>query len=108
MHLDASRDATECIHTAQHHTYLACAGQSDVVDEEGQASPVISWSDLHVLYQLPDGTKWAEHGNFYDCEDLVSVQNTMPILFGICSSLYASHCALLCLGNLHVLLVSQD
>ncbi len=77
--LDASRDATECKHTAQHNTYLACAGQSDVVDEEGQASPVISWSDLHVLYQMPDGTKWAEHGNFYDCEDLVSVQNTIPI-----------------------------
>jgi len=61
-----------------------------------------------VLYQLPDGTKWAEHGNFYDCEDLVSVQNTMPILFGICSSLYALHCALCCPGNLHALLVSQD
>ena len=104
--LDASRDATECKHTAQNHTaqhnmYLACAGQSDVVDEEGQANPIISWSDLHVLYQLPDGTKWAEHGNFYDCEDLVSVQNTMPILFGICSSLCASHCALFCLTNLH-------
>ena len=82
--LDASRDATEGMHTAQLHTYLGqstgCAGQSDVVDEEGQASPVISWSDLHVLYQLPDGTKWAEHGNFYDCEDLVSKQNT---LFGM-------------------------
>ncbi|DBB15448.1 hypothetical protein WJX82_010599 [Trebouxia sp. C0006] len=53
--------------------HCACfnIGQSDVVDEEGQANPVISWSDLHVLYQLPDGTKWAEHGNFYDCEDLI-------------------------------------
>ncbi|KAL0032654.1 hypothetical protein WJX79_000612 [Trebouxia sp. C0005] len=53
--------------------HCACfnIGQSDVVDEEGQASPVISWSDLHVLYQLPDGTKWAEHGTFYDCEDLI-------------------------------------
>jgi len=86
--------------TAQHHTYLACAGQSDVVDEEGIASPVISWSDLHVLYQLPDGTMLAEHSIFYDCEDLVSVLNTMPILFGICSSLCASHCALFCLSNL--------
>ncbi|KAL0022606.1 hypothetical protein WJX77_009306 [Trebouxia sp. C0004] len=53
--------------------HCACfnIGESDVVDEQGQASPVISWSDLHVLYQLPDGTKWAEHGNFYDCEDLI-------------------------------------
>lgn len=76
-----------------------------MVDEEGQASPVISWSDLHVLYQLPDGTKWAEHGTFYDCEDLVSLQNNMPNLSGICSSLYA---ALPCPGNLPVLLVSQD
>ena len=48
------------------------AGQSDVLDEDGEANPIISWSDLHVLYQLPDGSKWAEHGNFYDCEDLVS------------------------------------
>lgn len=83
---NVSRDATEavaavCMQTAQHHMCLACAGQSDVVDEEGQANPVISWSDLHVLYQLPDGSKWAEHGNFYDCEDLVSIQSATPILF---------------------------
>lgn len=51
---------------------MVTAGQSDVLDEEGQANPIISWSDLHVLYQLPDGSKWAEHGNFFDCEDLVS------------------------------------
>lgn len=87
----ASRCATECKHTAQHHTDLACAGQSDVVDEEGQASPVISWSDLHVLYQLPDGTKWAEHGNFYDCEDVVSIQNTMPILFAASVAAWMHH-----------------
>lgn len=43
-----------------------------MLDEDGEANPIISWSDLHVLYQLPDGSKWAEHGNFYDCEDLVS------------------------------------
>lgn len=49
-----------------------CVGQSDVVDEHGQASPVIGWNDLHVLYQLPDGSKWAEHGSLYDSEDLVS------------------------------------
>ena len=92
------------MHTAQHNTYLACAGQSDVVDEEGQASLIVSWNDLHVLYQLADGTKWAEHGNFYDCE-LRKI--SLPILFGTCSSLYASHSALLCPGNLHVLLVLQ-
>ena len=64
------------------------AGQSDVVDEDGQASPVIGWNDLHVLYQLPDGSKWAEHGSFYDCEDLVSccpcllchLQHSLPSL----------------------------
>ncbi|KAK9819899.1 hypothetical protein WJX72_003777 [[Myrmecia] bisecta] len=33
-------------------------------------SPLISWSDLHTLYQMPDGTKWAEHGHFHDSEDL--------------------------------------
>ena len=51
---------------------MTATGQSDVfLDEDGEANPIISWSDLHVLYQLPDGSKWAEHGNFYDCEDLV-------------------------------------
>ena len=55
-----------------------CSGQSDVVDEDGQASPVIGWNDLHILYQLPDGTKWAEHGNLYDSDDLVSCH--MPAL----------------------------
>lgn len=49
-----------------------CSGQSEVVDEDGQASPVIGWNDLHILYQLPDGSKWAEHGSLYDYEDLVS------------------------------------
>ena len=34
-------------------------------------TPLISWSDLHVLYQLPDGSKWAEHGHLHDAEDLV-------------------------------------
>ncbi len=36
-----------------------------------EESPIISWSDLYCLYCLPDGTKWAEHGNYHDMEDLV-------------------------------------
>ena len=36
-------------------------------------SPLISWSNLHALYELPDGTKWAEHGFFHDAEDMVSI-----------------------------------
>ena len=51
---------------------IGVAGQSDVVDENGQTSPVIGWNDLHILYQLPDGSMWAEHGNLFDSEDLVS------------------------------------
>ena len=27
-------------------------------------------ADLYSLYQLPDGSKWAEHGYFYDADDL--------------------------------------
>ena len=34
-------------------------------------TPLISWSDLRALYQLSDGSKWAEHGFFHDAEDLV-------------------------------------
>ena len=32
---------------------------------------LISYSDLCALYELPDGTKWAEHGALYDMEDMV-------------------------------------
>ena len=38
-------------------------------------SPLISWSDLHHMYTLPDGSKWAEHGLLYDSEDLVRPQS---------------------------------
>lgn len=34
-------------------------------------SPLISWSDLYAIYMLPDGSKWAEHGYFFDMDDLV-------------------------------------
>ncbi len=49
-------------------------------------SPLISWSNLHALYELPDGTKWAEHGFFHDAEDMVSIPTVgravhrMPIM----------------------------
>eukprot|EP00884_Botryococcus_braunii_P000848 jgi/Botrbrau1/10764/Bobra.180_2s0029.2 len=33
-------------------------------------APIISWSDLHCLYSLPDNTTWAEHGYYHDYEDL--------------------------------------
>lgn len=32
---------------------------------------LISWSPLHALYTLPDGTAWAEHSNLWDADDLV-------------------------------------
>ncbi len=41
-------------------------------------SPLISWSDLHALYELPDGTKWAEHGFFHDVEDMVCSPSSWP------------------------------
>ena len=41
------------------------------IGEGADGSPLISWSDLVALYQLPDGSKWAEHGSLYDIEDLV-------------------------------------
>ncbi|KAK9841993.1 hypothetical protein WJX81_003057 [Elliptochloris bilobata] len=33
---------------------------------------LISWSPLHALYALPDGSAWAEHSNLWDVEDLAS------------------------------------
>lgn len=53
-------------------TVIFSLGQSEASDEDGEPNPIISWSDLHALYQLPDGTKWAEHGNYFDSEDMVS------------------------------------
>ena len=41
------------------------------IGEGPDGSPLISWSDLLALYQLPDGSTWAEHGTLYDTEDLV-------------------------------------
>lgn len=54
-----------CVLDCEH---CACFNMGEGAD----GSPVISWSDLATLYQLPDGSKWAEHGFFYDREDLVS------------------------------------
>mmetsp|Transcript_22004 Transcript_22004/g.61076 ORF Transcript_22004/g.61076 Transcript_22004/m.61076 type:complete len:383 (-) Transcript_22004:616-1764(-) len=45
-----------------------CACFNIGLGEDG--SPLISWSDLHAIYVLPDGSKWAEHGYFYDMDDL--------------------------------------
>jgi len=40
--------------------------------EGRDGSPLLSWSNLFAFYQLPDGSKWAEHGYLYDREDLES------------------------------------
>ncbi|GMH33652.1 hypothetical protein BSKO_01486 [Bryopsis sp. KO-2023] len=47
-------------------THCACFNIG--VGEDG--SPLMSWSDLSYFYELPDGTKWVEHGYLYDLEDL--------------------------------------
>ena len=49
-------------------THCACFNVRDGKD----GSPIISWSNLCSLYELPDGSQWAEHGNLVDAEDLVS------------------------------------
>ena len=43
------------------------------IGEGKDGSPLLSWSNLFAFYQLPDGSKWAEHGYLYDREDLVRV-----------------------------------
>jgi len=40
------------------------------IGEGKDGSPLLSWSNLFAFYQLPDGSKWAEHGYLYDREDL--------------------------------------
>ena len=41
------------------------------IGEGKDGSPLLSWSNLFAFYELPDGSKWAEHGYLYDREDLV-------------------------------------
>jgi hypothetical protein len=33
-------------------------------------SPLLSYSTLCALYQMPDGSKWAEHVDYFDLDDL--------------------------------------
>lgn len=49
---------------------------------DAEDSTIISWSDLHCLYCLADGTKWAEHGNYHDLEDLVSARCSVLVRIG--------------------------
>ena len=48
-------------------THCACFNVGTGKD----GSPIISWSNLCSLYEMPDGSQWAEHGNLVDAEDLV-------------------------------------
>ena len=47
------------------------AGKSEDKQRDAEKDYIISYSNLHAFYQLPDGTTWAEHGHFYDQDDLV-------------------------------------
>eukprot|EP00959_Pyramimonas_sp_CCMP1952_P377362 7904034-Pyramimonas_sp.AAC.1 len=47
--------------------HAACFRMSESGDDMTMR---ISYSNLYSLYQLPDGSKWAEHGYFYDADDL--------------------------------------
>lgn len=44
----------------------ACFNMGD----DGKGGTLISWSRLHALYILKDGTRWAEHSDFVDRSDL--------------------------------------
>ena len=43
------------------------------IGQGADSTPLISWSNLYSLYELPDGSKWAEHGFFHDTEDMVGL-----------------------------------
>jgi hypothetical protein len=53
---------------------------SGVVGPDG--SPVLTWSQLHALYMLPDGTMWGEPSNFGVGEVLIKLgqQVRRPVL----------------------------
>lgn len=38
--------------------------------EGADGSPLISYSDIHCFYRLPDGTQWVQHGHFWDTDDI--------------------------------------
>jgi hypothetical protein len=75
-------------------------------------SPIISWSDLHCLYSLPDGTTWAEHGYYHDYEDCVSSPflKSFQLTAVVCAQCGAQHVPCWCIKmkrNLQVLLVTN-
>jgi hypothetical protein len=45
-------------------------GISFAIGEGDDGSPLLSYSVIHAFYQLPDGSKWAEHTDLYDVDDL--------------------------------------
>ena len=45
-------------------------GISFAIGEGDDGSPLLSYSVCHAFYELPDGSKWAEHTDLYDVDDL--------------------------------------
>ena len=58
-------------HCACFHLGAASPGGGGSPQDE---DAIISWSELHALYRLPDGSTWAEHGYYHDADD-VSMQD---------------------------------
>ena len=47
--------------------------------EDAEGNTLISWSALHALYTLPDGSIWAEHSDFIDSSDMVRLATAQPV-----------------------------
>eukprot|EP00877_Chromochloris_zofingiensis_P006217 jgi/Chrzof1/1849/Cz10g23180.t1 len=42
------------------------------IGEGPDGSPLLSWSTLYAIYELPDGSKWAEHSYLHDDDDITA------------------------------------
>ena len=56
-------------------------GISFAIGEGDDGSPLLSYSICHAYYQLPDGSKWAEHTDLYDVDDLRSAGKIAKLPF---------------------------
>ncbi len=56
-------------------------GISFAIGEGDDGSPLLSYSVCHAFYQLPDGSKWAEHTDLYDVDDLRAASKRAKLPF---------------------------
>lgn len=61
------------------------------IGDNDRGGTLISWSRLHALYILKDGTTWAQHSDFVDRSDLVGMKSIMAVYLSVSLSIVLLH-----------------